>query len=97
MPWVQMSHVKQLILCAHSKGLRDKSDKKFLFDIVANGVNGIDVDKCVSCISVQHEGYLPTMSIPNPTQIPTNCLSTLWLLQISSDNVGKRVASRRYI
>jgi len=23
-----------------------RHDKKFLFDIVANGINGIDVDKC---------------------------------------------------
>lgn len=38
--------MKKLILSAHQPALRAVSDKKFLYDIVANGVNGIDVDKC---------------------------------------------------
>lgn len=41
-----MVQVKNLILCAHRKELREQHQKKFLFDIVANGINGIDVDKC---------------------------------------------------
>ena len=42
----QVRDVKDLIMSAHNPQLRDASRKKFLFDIVANGVNGIDVDKC---------------------------------------------------
>ena len=38
--------MKDLILSAHHPELRERHDKKFLFDIVANGINGIDVDKC---------------------------------------------------
>ena len=38
--------MKDLILSAHDLKLRERHDKKFLFDIVANGINGIDVDKC---------------------------------------------------
>ena len=38
--------MKDLILSAHNPALRAASNKKFLFDIVANGINGIDVDKC---------------------------------------------------
>ena len=41
-----MKEVKDLILSAHHPELRERHDKKFLFDIVANGINGIDVDKC---------------------------------------------------
>ena len=41
-----MKQVKDLILSAHRPELRAAHGKKFLFDIVANGINGIDVDKC---------------------------------------------------
>ena len=43
---MQVRQVKDLILSAHDLQLRERHDKKFLFDIVANGINGIDVDKC---------------------------------------------------
>ena len=43
---MQVRDVKDLILSAHNPALRAASNKKFLFDIVANGINGIDVDKC---------------------------------------------------
>jgi hypothetical protein len=43
---MQVREVKDLILSAHDLKLRERHDKKFLFDIVANGINGIDVDKC---------------------------------------------------
>jgi hypothetical protein len=53
----QVKDVKDLILSAHKPALRAASDKKFLFDIVANGINGIDVDKCAShyvCITIDY-------------------------------------------
>ena len=51
--------MKDLILSAHNPVLRAASNKKFLFDIVANGINGIDVDKCdpmpdLLCSTVGH-------------------------------------------
>jgi hypothetical protein len=46
---MQVRDVKDLILSAHNPALRAASNKKFLFDIVANGINGIDVDKCAPC------------------------------------------------
>lgn len=45
LPEHRVKEVKKLILSAHQPALRAASDKKFLYDIVANGVNGIDVDK----------------------------------------------------
>ena len=42
---LQVKEVKDLILSAHDPALRRNHDKRFLFDIVANGINGIDVDK----------------------------------------------------
>ena len=44
----QVEKVKHFIMASHNPRLRANSDKKCLFDIVANGVNGIDVDKCAS-------------------------------------------------
>lgn len=52
----QVKDVKDLILSAHNSSLRAASDKKFLFDIVANGINGIDVDKCAQLSSNQNSG-----------------------------------------
>lgn len=54
LPESQMAQVKDLILSAHRPELREAHQKKFLFDIVANGINGIDVDKCAL-----HSGALP--------------------------------------
>ncbi len=48
---MQVKDVKNLILSAHKPELRAESDKKFLFDIVANGINGIDVDKSAAASS----------------------------------------------
>ena len=58
LPWLQMKEVKDLILSAHHPELRERHDKKFLFDIVANGINGIDVDKYVThvLLTIKHRG-----------------------------------------
>lgn len=54
--------MKDLILSAHNPVLRAASNKKFLFDIVANGINGIDVDKCAPCCKCALYFFRPSVS-----------------------------------